>query len=691
MRKPWIVIIVALLPLFIACGQQEVSSLEGSMYLPGDGRLVELSGEWEFYWEQLYTPQDFSSGNTIAADMLPVPDSWTNHKDAAGNTYPAYGQATYRLSVDLEEPLTDAGLLIPKIWCASKVWVNGRLVSERGRLDKEYYQNMMVEMLVPIGEVSHLEIVIQVANYSLFVSGMVEAPEFGPFETLNYRMSREDSLNLLWIGMVLVMALYHFVLYFYNSKQKTPLYFALFCVLIVIKLIVFADHNIYEYLKLEGWLSFRWQSAWYFSSTYLILGVGMLYIKSLYPREINARVARVFLILTTLYALFLIIMPLNVYLPTVQPFQIVVVAGGAYLVWVIILATLRKRRDANLQAAGVAVMVFAALNDALHSFGIELTSFPEFVPIGFGIFLSLQFVINAKRFSNAFTSLERLSASLEEKVIERTAEVTLQKEEIERQNEKIRSSINYAKRIQSALLPQKEFVQFLFEESFIFYKPRDVVSGDFYFVDEIKNDQEHYRFFSAIDCTGHGVPGAFMSMIGDTLLYKIIRDEGLREPDLILEALHFGIRTALKQATTDNQDGMDMAFVVVDVRRKRLHFAGATNPMVYIQDGELQFVKGDRRHVGGKHLREPKPFVCHTIQLDRPTWVYLFTDGFPDQFGGPDHQKFMTKRLREHLFEQHQRSFEEQHDMLSSTLEAWVGEERQIDDILVMGVKIDLG
>lgn len=660
------------------------------MYLPDDGRLVTLSGEWEFYWDLLYTPADFARGVDTPAGMVAVPDSWTVYQDASGANYPAYGKATYRLRVDMERPLKDAGILIPKVWSASKVWINGELVSERGVLEQEGYANLSVEKLVPLGEVSQLEIIVQAANYSLFVGGLIEAPEFGPFPRLSNRFNRENALNLLWIGCVLIMGIYHLILYIYKRNISTPLYFALVCLLIVIKLIVFGNHTIYQYIKLEGLLNFKWQSAWYYASTYLLVGVGMLYIRSLYPEEMSRKMTRIFAILTLAYSLFLFVTPLSIYQSTLQPFQIVVLVGAVYIVWAIVLATARRRRDAYIQAAGILIMVFAGLNDALYTFGIELTSNAEFVPVGFGIFLSLQFVINAKRFSNAFSALERLSSSLEEKVIERTVEVTRQKEEIERQNEKIKSSINYAQRIQSALLPQEQFVKFLFSDSFILYKPRDVVSGDFYFVDEIKTAEEHWRYFACVDCTGHGVPGAFMSMIGDTLLYKIIRDEGLRDPNYILEALHFGVRTALKQNTTDNQDGMDLAFVAVDMRQKKLYFTGATNPLIYIQEGKLHLIKGDRRHVGGKHIREPKAFTCHEVSLDKPTWVYLYTDGFPDQFGGPQHQKFMAKRLREILHRIHELPFEEQHAELSRLLSEWMQDERQIDDILVMGVKLDL-
>jgi serine phosphatase RsbU (regulator of sigma subunit) len=263
--------------------------------------------------------------------------------------------------------------------------------------------------------------------------------------------------------------------------------------------------------------------------------------------------------------------------------------------------------------------------------------------------------------------------------------------ELHRQNENIRSSINYAKRIQEAMLPRKDLQQSLLANSFLLFKPRDVVSGDFYWFSELPNGHadrsQHDLAFAAIDCTGHGVPGAFMSMIGINSLNGFI-NRGLTETNTLLDTLHTEIRSALRQELTGNNDGMDAALCIYRRQRNVLEFSGAKNPLVYIQDNTLHRIKGDIHSIGGSKNKPSLSFHKHTITIDRPTTVYLFSDGYRDQFGGEDNAKFMGKRFHELLLEIHKLPMEEQREVLDKTIEAWKGARAQTDDILVMGIKL---
>ncbi|NJL13453.1 MAG: SpoIIE family protein phosphatase [Microscillaceae bacterium] len=229
--------------------------------------------------------------------------------------------------------------------------------------------------------------------------------------------------------------------------------------------------------------------------------------------------------------------------------------------------------------------------------------------------------------------------------------------EIHRKNLNIQSSIQYAQRIQQAMLPSEEEIDKALPLHFIFYQPRDVVSGDFYWFaqlkprpvyEEVENQRHKSRvltgfqgekiIISAIDCTGHGVPGAFMSMIGDSLLNQIVLDKGITEVDQILFKLHHGIRAALKQSETHNQDGMDAALCVIDPKHKTIDFAGAKNSLVYIQNHKLHEVKASVHGLGGwrdNHDDErayPKTTISYA---QNPVTLYLYSDGYQDQFGGP--------------------------------------------------------
>ncbi|EAY31572.1 SpoIIE family protein phosphatase [Microscilla marina] len=282
-------------------------------------------------------------------------------------------------------------------------------------------------------------------------------------------------------------------------------------------------------------------------------------------------------------------------------------------------------------------------------------------------------------------AIEHYRQNLEKMVEERTKTIQEQTEELEMKNFKIIGSINAARRIQSAMLPQVNRIKKALPEMFILFRPRDIVSGDFYWFSETAGR----LFIAAIDCTGHGVPGAFMSMLGDALLNQIVNIDEITSPDRILNRLHRGVRKALKQDLTENRDGMDMAFCMYDKQAGILEFSGAKNPLLYVQNGEMHKVKGDKMPIGGvRNPGEERIFTRQVVKVDQPTTCYMFSDGYADQFGGPDNRKFMSKKLRNLLLENHQKPFEEQQRILEQRLDEWQGDYRQMDDILVMGFKV---
>ncbi len=258
---------------------------------------------------------------------------------------------------------------------------------------------------------------------------------------------------------------------------------------------------------------------------------------------------------------------------------------------------------------------------------------------------------------------------------------------VREQKEKITDSINYGQRIQKAMLPNDATFQAAFPESFVLLLPRDVVSGDFYWFSDLRNSSGKL-FLAAVDCTGHGVPGAFMSMIAHNLLNSIVNEKRIDHPSRILENLHADIRSALNQAANQNRDGMDMSLVVWDTERNVLQFAGAKNPLVYIQENQLHYIKGDRKPIGGEQREGQRTFTTHEISLAAPTTFYLYSDGYQDQFGGEKNTKFLSSRFRELLFHIHALPLPEQKQQLTQTLTQWKGSEEQVDDILVIGVKV---
>ncbi len=290
----------------------------------------------------------------------------------------------------------------------------------------------------------------------------------------------------------------------------------------------------------------------------------------------------------------------------------------------------------------------------------------------------------SKKLKEKNLELQKLNKELESKVEKRTHEVLEQKKIIEEKNKKITDSIRYAQEIQKAMLPSIASVVKSIPEFFVLLKPRDIVSGDFYWFGEYDNKV----ILSAIDCTGHGIPGAFLSLIGNDLLNEIVLSKGILVPNQILYELNRGVKNALNQDKTDNHDGMDMALCVIDKVKNTLIFSGAKNSLVYVRNDEVYQIKGDRYSVGDPLENGQKVFTNHEVSLDDNPIFYMFSDGYQDQFGGERAKKFMISKLRELLLRIHKKDMNVQHRLLDMTIKNWMRGQDQIDDILVMGFKI---
>lgn len=280
---------------------------------------------------------------------------------------------------------------------------------------------------------------------------------------------------------------------------------------------------------------------------------------------------------------------------------------------------------------------------------------------------------------------------LERKVEERTNEVVQQKEEIERQKERVTElykdltdSINYAKRLQQAILPTQETILEMFPKSFVLYRPRDIVSGDFYWFKTAGKK----KMVAAVDCTGHGVPGAFMSLVGHNVLNQVTKV--FTRPSQILDNLNRLAAEALRteiDGQIELNDGMDVALVVIDEETRVLEFAGACNPAYIIRKGEFVQLRPDKFAIGSFEHGQKK-YTNHKFQLEEGDMVYIFSDGYADQFGGPKGKKFLKKRFRELLLEISGLPEKEQHTRLNETLLTWKRSLDQVDDILVIGLRI---
>ena len=289
---------------------------------------------------------------------------------------------------------------------------------------------------------------------------------------------------------------------------------------------------------------------------------------------------------------------------------------------------------------------------------------------GGGIFLFIVIVFSVIIFNRLKITNRQKATIVQQKLI------------VEEKNKEITDSINYAKRIQTAILPSIEKIKTSFPNSFVLYKPKDIVAGDFYWYME----KAGKVLIAVADCTGHGVPGAMVSVVCNNALNRAVNDFNLMEPAKILDKTAELVIDAFKKSGEDVKDGMDISLCSFDKENNELEYSGAINSLFYIAENKLIEVKGDKQPIG--QYANIKPFTNHKIALTKGDTVYLFSDGYHDQFGGEKGKKYMYKRFRELILGISKKEFSKQKVELETEFEQWRGDLEQLDDVCVIGVRV---
>ncbi|MDQ3048555.1 MAG: tetratricopeptide repeat protein [Bacteroidota bacterium] len=267
-------------------------------------------------------------------------------------------------------------------------------------------------------------------------------------------------------------------------------------------------------------------------------------------------------------------------------------------------------------------------------------------------------------------------------ISEQKEEVIKQKNLVEARNKEVHDSITYAKRIQTAILPSDKMLKHILPDSFVLFKPKDIVSGDFYWIEKVGGK----ILFAVVDCTGHGVPGALVSVVGHNALNRVVKEFGLTKPAEILDKLSELVEETFSKSDSEVKDGMDISLSTLDINTQTLEWAGANNPLWISRNGEIIKFRPDKQPIGKFETR--KPFSNHSFQLVAGDCIFLFTDGYADQFGGPEGKKFMYKRLEKHLLLLDHSEMMDRRLSLENTFEDWKGNQEQIDDLCLISVRI---
>lgn len=812
--------------------------------------VITLQGESEFYYNQLFTPEDFSEELKDSLHYVTIPGLW-NSGDIEGNELASHGYGTYRFIIKTK--YNEA--LIFKLQGAStayKIWINGELKGEVGKVGKSkeemqpMYKPLTVEVSpdnLPDGKtVREIEVLIQVSNFYHVNSGLWQAVEVSSFEGYKHNQTSKYLFNTIFLGVLLIMSIYHFALFFLRRDEYSTLFFGILTAMMVLRAVSVNDRLIVDLIpNINFFVLIRFE---YLSAYANIIFIAYFFYH-LFKEDFSKIFLKIFSVVVLLMTAFIIFAPVNIFTYFRDLYNLIFLIGGVYVVFFALTkAVYRKRQGAILAFVGVFVFFITGILDVIIT--IATIPIPYTAHYGLVFYILTQSFTLSQRFSVAFKQNKELNQTLDYQnknlegiVKERTAEISQQAEEIlaqqeelivineelqkingeleklsivasetdnavlildknanfewanegfkklfgydlkeitkqkgenfiqasnnpdvknsiqecintkktviyqsqnqtkdkgkiwtqttltpildefdniskiiaidsdisklkdaeekiAAQNQHIRASINYAKTIQRAILPPKEvFGGF---ETFVLYKPKDVVSGDFYwtsFIQNAENDtfDNSIRFLAVVDCTGHGVPGAFMSMIGNSLLNQIVNVRQIYQPKDILTLMHERVQISLRQKETDNNDGMDVALVKLEMKDEKsakITFAGAKRPLFYFKNNidEIQTIKGCRKSIGGvKNYRNEVVFNDKELFLEKNEQFYLLSDGIIDQ-NNHERKRFGTKHLQRILSENRNKTMKEQKNEIETALNIWQADEEQRDDITIVGVKI---
>lgn len=645
---------------------------------------INLNGEWEMYWSNLLNPTQINH-TVYISNYTQIPGYWNK----TNKHLPSHGYCTYRKVIPNNFGTDYLGIKIYKIHSAYNLWVNGVQLHSQGEVSK--IANTSVPktnmVLVPFAcQNSEIEIVLQVSNYHHRNGGIAKQIVVGEYKSVFRSFIKDIAIDLIIFGFILVMAIYHFILFYYHKNKKAYLFFALFCFAMSFQ-IFFSSGDLISFIFPD----LSWDIAYKFEYLLLYMSLPLFteFAFRVFSKDYSYKIVRSIVATSALFVAFVLLTPTKVFSYSLPAFEIFAALSIIYVVYQAIRCLQLKRKHSIIFLSAFVIMGASAIIHIIsNEFFYEQV---EPIPIGVTLFILFQAFLLARQSSKAYIRLDyqakelkRHRDHLNELVEERTAEIENQKEEIKKQAEHITDSINYAQYIQQAALPKKEYCDCILPNHFVFFKPKDTVSGDFYWIKRIK----HYVVVVCADCTGHGVPGAFMSMLGISLLNEIVHKKEVTQANQILNILRSEIKNALHQESKETfvRDGMDMSVCVLNTKHNKLQYSGALSSLIIMREGFTKVIKGDRMPVG-VFENENETFTNYEIDYESTDCFYMHTDGYVDQFNEISNRKFRQKNLIKLLSDVCDLTFPEQKQIIEQKFNNWKGNSEQIDDVLVVGFK----
>ncbi len=682
---------------------------------------------------QLTKPWKYQKGDDITwADSSYDDSNWQlidpslDLEKLPENTFENIGWFRLHIEVDSQFINQTLGLMLTQSG-ASEIYLDGKLLHKFGKINRinpakeERYDPLKLPVDIRFEKTRKHLLAVRYADaaaVSDFKKRGISSAGFDIFigrlrENIAFRYNGSifpAVIFIFYFTFFIALCFMHLMFFIFYRTNKSNLYYSIFAAGVGLYFFWIFMRADFVYPDTINKMNYFFNHLY---DIYMTALLAMLYT------IFNKKLPKLFWIWSVLAAADFILGALNINIPYFGGLLFLILS--IEVIRIIIVSIYRKLDGSRIIGFGVIIMIlffmlFTVLGFIGKSINFNISGWSGLiigilaiyatssVPISMSIYLAREFSRTSRNLAKKLVEVEDLSAkaidqekekqkilenqkeTLEIQVEERTSEIIKQKTIIEEKNKDITDSINYAKTIQNAILPSKELKQELFPESFVLFKPKDIVSGDFYWFAE----KDGKKLIATCDCTGHGVPGALMSMIGNNILNQIVNEKGHTSPDEILNQLHKEIRKSLKQEEqNDTKDGMDIALVTFNTDSE-IEFAGAQRPLWIIrntEDASLTEIKGDKYAIGGLQAEAERKFTNHKITLSKGDRIYVSTDGFADQFNVSD-KKLMTSKFKEILLSIRQKSMPEQEKFLDDYIEDWKGRREQIDDILVIGIKI---
>jgi len=657
---------------------------------------IKLNGNWIFFANKLIFPLNYDS---VYTTYFNVPSKWKSDVN--------YG--TYYLKIILPKNQKSLAFRKTKFMSCSKMWINNKLILEQGIVGTEkenIFSQDFPQIVYYFAESDTLNIVIQISNFFHERGGIVSPITLSSPDKIEQLNSNSLSKQFIIIGILILIVISQLSM-FYFQKSYPNLFFGIASILSILTLLTEGDYLIYYYFPNIN-LSYVYKL--HYLSNYLRVPLFVLYLTSIFDTVFKKRIPLILLSIAGILSLIIIATPPIIFTSTINIFNLLTVFSIFYLLVGLVKVALKRVPGAMLSLLGFVILFVTISNDIL--FDTAIINSIYLVSYGAIIFIMIQSAILSLRFNLSYKKNQKLTLdlkyineNLENLVKERTTqieqqneeikaqsefllqaneEITIQNRQLEHKNHEIIQSISYALRIQNAVLTTEAYMNQYLNNYFILNIPRDIVSGDFYW--SIKIDE--LIIVVVADCTGHGVPGAFMSMLCISFQNEIITKEKYQNPAHTLNELRNMVKYALNQTGKlhEQKDGMNITFVEINQKTNLLTFAGAYNSLIIIRNNEINILEADKQPIA--IYAYEKDFTNKTFLFQQNDCLYLHSDGFSDQFGGEDNRKFMSGRFKKLLLANSSKSMEEQKQILLDTHLQWKKKSEQIDDILVMGIRI---